>query len=528
MTDTNLAPTAPQQSDEPKFLVGSYVLESLTTGMYVEPRDSIREYVQNAFDAIEVARREKLLPKAGGQITIIVSQEGDGAITVLDDGASIPPRQAWDTLTSIGASRKSARRHAGFRGIGRLGGVAYCRRLEFECKAAGQEQASLIIYDCDGIKEGLLSGGELEAVFRQNVSMELRQPSRPAPHYTEVRMLGLGSAPDELRTVLPLHNYLKSVAPVDFAEDWSSGTEIRRHAESINAAIPTVQLQIGTSENDLEDVRKPYGPMTTANRKAAPIRSINFLEGGAIGSTRWWGWTGVTPLYGQINESEVAGIRVRVKNLQLDGTEIVERILVKIAPSFDRLATWLLGEIHLELGDNSLIPNARRDGFEDSPAWRAVQSQIKEVLEPVAREAYAVSNRRSSKDFSKIEGDTQREISEIQTALETPAVDNEERSKAIARKISSALRRVENVTLSDYTPQQQRSLREAAVQLRSFAAKAEVTLKPPKIASPRSSSAPEETYPEFLEAVFEVLTPILDTRTFNRARKALVERFKEG
>jgi len=88
-----------------------------------------------------------------------------------------------------------------------------------------------------------------------------------------------------------------------------------------------------------------------------------YFAGGSHLGTRWWGWYGELPLYGIISDPKVAGIRLRVKNIQLDGAEIISRILQKHASSHSRFAVWYLGEIHID-GD-TVFPDARRDGFED-------------------------------------------------------------------------------------------------------------------------------------------------------------------
>ena len=86
---------------------------------------------------------------------------------------------------------------------------------------------------------------------------------------------------------------------------------------------------------------------------------------------------------------------------------------------------------------------------------------------------------------------------------------------------------IENLNLDDYTDKQQRALREATVKLRSLADQASVRIAPSK---PKPQPEPEEDevpYSEFLDIVFEVINPLLDTRTFNKVRKALIERFKD-
>src|SRR3546814_19996420 len=119
----------------------------------VEPRDAIREYVQNAFDAIRSSRDGSVALQAPPRIDIVVSESGDGFIQIRDNGASITAERVWETLTSIGSSRKTARRQAGFRGIGRLARIAHCDRLEFNCKDPGEAVTRIVSYNCLEIRQ---------------------------------------------------------------------------------------------------------------------------------------------------------------------------------------------------------------------------------------------------------------------------------------------------------------------------------------------------------------------------------------
>ena len=124
--------------------IGAFVLETLTLGMYGEPRHTLREYVQNSFDAIRAAQRTRFL-KDRGKVTISISPE---AIKILDNGLGVPADQAWKTLTSVGASKKDRQRDAGFRGIGRLAGMAYCDKLIFRTTFPGETTLTEITFDC--------------------------------------------------------------------------------------------------------------------------------------------------------------------------------------------------------------------------------------------------------------------------------------------------------------------------------------------------------------------------------------------
>ena len=99
---------------EPFF--GGFVLETLTIGMYGEARNAIREYIQNGFDSVQRAIDElNILPADGGLIEIEMAEDHN-SLTIRDNGAGLPVKTAATVLTRVGASSKSHRKNAGFRG----------------------------------------------------------------------------------------------------------------------------------------------------------------------------------------------------------------------------------------------------------------------------------------------------------------------------------------------------------------------------------------------------------------------------
>ena len=79
--------------------VGKYTLESLTTGMYSDPKIVYREYIQNSVDSLENAVANNLLEPQGMRIDIIINHE-ESSISVRDNGMGIPCAEAKDTLNA--------------------------------------------------------------------------------------------------------------------------------------------------------------------------------------------------------------------------------------------------------------------------------------------------------------------------------------------------------------------------------------------------------------------------------------------
>nr|NHJ86816.1 hypothetical protein [Asgard group archaeon] len=124
--------------------IGAFVLETLTTGMYTNPLDCLREYVQNSFDSIREAERGKYFKCGAGRITINIDEKNN-KLSIHDNGVGVNNSNVLDNLINIGMSKKNFLSDAGFRGIGRLAGVAYCSKLIFRTQGIGDtEEVSLV------------------------------------------------------------------------------------------------------------------------------------------------------------------------------------------------------------------------------------------------------------------------------------------------------------------------------------------------------------------------------------------------
>ena len=523
-------PTPEAPPETPRFFVGSFLLESLTTGMYIEPRDCVREYVQNGLDAIESARSARQLRPEGGRITIIVDLPGD-VLIIRDTGISIPAENVWETLTSIGASKKALRRNAGFRGIGRLAGIAYCDLLEFRCKARGETSASVLRFDAAAIREALRVGeSDVDGAFRASISLGESIPAPADEHWTEVRLSGLQNAPKELVSVGGLADYLVNVAPLRYRDAWSAAERVRGHAATAGVPIPTVELFIGTSEADLQELRKPHADSVMAGRnRATKLTDIAYLEGGSATGRKWWGWYAKTHLFGTIQDEKLAGIRVRVRNIQLDGVDIMTRIFASRGASYGRLLNWYVGEIFIDAV--TVIPNARRDGFEDTPEWRTLSAEIYAQVDPLIDAAHTASRSRSgTKTFARIDADILSQVEHIEHEATNPdPVDDVEEAKRLEKvakaarnKARTLAKRLEVLDLDDYSDDEQVAIREAAVRLREVGGEARA--RPTR----ERDQEEERSYPPLLDTVFDVLSGVLDTRTFQKARRALLDRFAGG
>lgn len=141
--------------------IGKFTLESLTTGMYSEPESCYREYIQNAVDSLDTALTEGLMQSQDFHIEITVDSVRQ-EISIKDNGTGIKKALVQKTLLDIGNSTKLHTTNRGFRGIGRLGGLSYCKKLSFCTTALGENEKTIITFDCEKLKGLLIPGQNTE------------------------------------------------------------------------------------------------------------------------------------------------------------------------------------------------------------------------------------------------------------------------------------------------------------------------------------------------------------------------------
>lgn len=367
-----------QSVDPNAVLIGSYSLESLTTGMYEDPLHCVREYVQNGFDAIRAARADGVLAATTGLVTISVTGSVKRpTLTVDDDGSGIPSAEAVGTLVSVGASRKRSTANAGFRGIGRLAGVAYCTTLRFTTTAQGEAVSTVVEFDCGRMRSFMRPSADwqdIRTVIQSCVSSS-EIPSGPDSHGTKVEMVGLTGLGVEFAEIEKLVPYLRQVCPTDFSDRFTFAERIRNFATGVGHPIPTVDVET-RYKRERTQILKAYDDATPTSKPRSPstIADVEMVSSAELG---WFGWIGRSNFKGELTDGNVAGIRFRIKNIQIDGSDLIETLAAELTTggTEGRLQRYAVGEIYIT--NQAVVPNARRDGFEDSPAWRQIRADIK-------------------------------------------------------------------------------------------------------------------------------------------------------
>jgi len=352
-------------------VVGAQLLEVITAGMYGDARMILREYVQNAVDSLDAAYEKGLIGPAEGRVEIDLDGK-TRTITVQDNGLGVPNRKLGERLGSLGCSEKEGTGRRGFRGIGRLGGLAYCDEVEFVTRADGDPKIGVVVWDGLAIREltkETKGRADLSGLVRRVAGMRLRKPSPSDPPrffrvtLSEVRPFHA----DDLMNLHRVREYLSQVAPVpldrgqfrfaDRIEEWVRGI----------AGYRSYDLRVNGQR-----VYRPYRdefPVNSARtERIDAVQPLDFE--GADGRVMGRGWYAITSLSASLPPAVAArGIRVRQGNIEVGHEYFLEECFAE-----RRFATWHIGEIHL---DTCIRPNARRDGFEHSPDYERFLEQTR-------------------------------------------------------------------------------------------------------------------------------------------------------
>lgn len=339
-------------------VIGKNIIESLTLGMYENPFCIYREYIQNAADAIDKAEALGLFSPNGLPAIEVQIDEKKREIIISDNGVGIAESTAYETLTDIAASTKIVGKDKGFRGIGRLAGLAYCERLIFETSHAGEATRSILEWDAKQLRALIADRKKTEhaaEVIKKITAYRTEKESGDA-HYFKVILSGVTET--KLLDTSKAREYLNFVAPVRYRSGFVFHSEIKKYMKDNGYKIDEYHIFI--NGQPVEKLYQTY-LYTEKNGKKDPyddVQDVVFLADTAPdGQPLYWGWYSLTALEKQIPSCNPGrSIRLRKENIQI-GDELALAKLFKEP----RGTKYFLGEIfavHPEL-----IPNSQRDYF---------------------------------------------------------------------------------------------------------------------------------------------------------------------
>lgn len=400
--------------EDRKTYVYGHVFESLTAGLYPNKQEILREYVQNAYDAIVAARR-----RGQDDANLIRIQTDSDSLFVHDEGIGMD-EEGIEEYRYFGFSRKVMDENVGFRGIGKLAGLAVAERMVVVTKRAGNSWES--IYTCEArqmleaVRKAKQKGINipLDELIETYSSIEKRS-AQEYRHYTSVQLYGIQDKDGYLTHERKVREYVSTVAPVPF------DTERFRYANVIEDRLKKYlprYLPVDIQVNG-RPVFKPFND-------GLPLEDLRFVEVPGRNGPRAICWYLAHREAKQIPEDLPRGLSYRCKGFAVGDENLVRNTIFSAGRA--GMVYWYAGEVHVL--DEGLVPSSSRTEFEDSPSRASFYEAAREnIAKPLNTQANARSQLSS---FQKESTRATARIKEVNKKIDQQALAPEMKDKVVA------------------------------------------------------------------------------------------------
>ncbi|MFA6275626.1 MAG: ATP-binding protein [Pedobacter sp.] len=239
--------------------IGGELISIITKGMYADPKDALREYVQNGVDAMAET------------ISIKIRHNN---ISITDDGHGMD-KIIMRKAIRVGISDKNPKKSVGFMGIGIYSSLHLCEKLCIYSKTKDEKPHQLTInfaeirFDLENQKDSKIESSteleqqiDLQTLLENNIEFtELDEFEFPKTG-TRIEMLGLDSNFfGSLSKYDEVAEYLERVVPLPFSPDFMHGAKIQKYITEIckknNALFRTIDLLLDINGNE-QKLYRPY------------------------------------------------------------------------------------------------------------------------------------------------------------------------------------------------------------------------------------------------------------------------------
>ena len=362
--------------------IGGEILPILTTGLYRNTFDALREYIQNGIDA------------KAHNITITINPD---IVAITDDGQGMANEQARNAIR-FGVSNKNPYENIGFRGIGIYSAFNMCNLLEIHTKSADDTTGYKLSFDFFGIRrqllleqarrtKGLPPALHLERLLEESVFMEPSSEASLPGTGTKALMTGLlPSAYLQLNDWVEVTEYLSNVVPLPFSPAFRHGPTIEQHFKARDHRVVPLKLQLGDRD---ESLYRPYTDDLFTRRKGHEPAFFEIKSTG--GAELGFAWTCVNDARETIKDVKVRGLLLKKFGFSISDRRYLEPFFGR--PLYSRRITGELIATH-----DRLIPNAARSDFENNAARQSFLTQLPKLTRTIDRWADNIQETERAKE----------------------------------------------------------------------------------------------------------------------------------
>lgn len=369
--------------------IGKNAIENLTIGMYEDSKIIYREYIQNSADSIDKAMIAGIYSDKEPNIDITID-DVYRIIKIKDNGLGIKKNEVHKKLADVADSDKEKGVDKGFRGIGRLGGLAYCDTLRFITTAKGESTQTVMTWDAKKLIS-LLNDTSVKDSAEEVLAGVITYSEEVCDvneHYFIVELENIRKEDSELLDVAKVREYIATNAPISYNNKFYYRTEIQKYLKEKN--IPLYEYRIFVEG---EDILKNYStvlyePLGNQKKKYDEIYGLQFKEfKNDKNELLAWMWFGVSSFDKQIPAcNDMRGIRLRKENIQIGDSNTLVKFFREQRGNY-----YFIGELHAI--HKNLIPNARRDYFVENQTRVEFEEEIKALFYETLHKLYNDANK---------------------------------------------------------------------------------------------------------------------------------------
>ena len=366
----------------PGVTVGPSILGLVTSGIYDDPLAIYREYIQNSVDELSH------LDGVEGEVEITIEPR-QKRVSICDNGPGLTYHECLEDLVPISQSKKCLGRDRGFRGIGRLSGLAFAESVTFITRTSARDPVTRVVWSKTGLADRTNSIEAAERGFQNWVSVEILDEADYPEHFFRVELDGVSRhASGMLLNREAVRGYISEVCPVPLAQAFPF---CKQTQEIFPPQQSPYSLRV-TLDGEEQPVHRQYAStITLAGNKEDHFREFEEVHVPSIDGRgdAAVGWIAHSSYLGAIPKgNRIRGIRARIGNIQVGDERVFDHLFEE-----ERFNRWCVGEVHIL--DPRIIPNSRRDYFELEPHLRNLENHLAPIFRVIAARCRSASSNRN-------------------------------------------------------------------------------------------------------------------------------------
>lgn len=357
--------------------IGGEIISILTRGMYLDPKDTLREYVQNGVDA------------QATHISIKIRQD----IVVVQDNGNGMDKETMRKSIRVGISDKNPDKNVGFMGIGIYSSFHLCDDLHIFSKTKN-ESPNHLHFNFKGMREKLAKQRELrfssplsenaivalQDLLEENIELTSLNNDEYPNTGTRVEISNLDPVFfNTLSKFSEVSNYLEQVVALPFNPSFSYGKEIQSYIRQVcqdnNIYYSLVHLDLQVNDES-STLYRPYldehFDPSSLDPKFYTLKFNKEFFGIA--------WGCLNKSTKTIKNSKLRGFVIKKHGFTIGNRN-------DLIPYFGRQTFYnrYVGEVIVL--NSQLLPNASRSEFEYSPLRISFQDCLRSMATFYNREA---------------------------------------------------------------------------------------------------------------------------------------------